>query len=133
MKKLLLIIATVLAFSSTALAGDRFTLSAPAVSATKGVKATAFVTITGVGEFGILTEYPLQIQLTAPAGVQLEKLTLTKADATEWRREGAKVPVVFTATELGTKVITGEAKFAVSSNMDVAPQTVKLQITVNVK
>lgn len=134
MKQVFVIIVTALALSisSTAFAEDRYSISAPAVSAKKGVKTTAFVTLTGAGRYQMNIDYPSKVTLTAPSGVQLEKAVLARADATELRKEGVKFPIVFTATQAGTKVITGEAKFAVATATDAAPQTVKFQITVTV-
>jgi hypothetical protein len=134
MKQAFVVIVTALALSisSTAFAEDKYNISAPAVSAKKGVKTTAFVTLTGAGQYQMNIDYPLKVILTAPSGVQLEKTVLARADATEWRKEGVKLPIVFTATQAGTKVITGEAKFAVMTATDAVPQTVKLQITVTV-
>jgi hypothetical protein len=52
MKKVLAVIAIVLAFSisSTAFADDKYKISAPAVYVKKGVKTTAFVTFTSAGD-----------------------------------------------------------------------------------
>jgi len=133
MKKVFASIVAVLAISSTALAGGKFKIDAPSVSAKKGEKATATVTFKGEGDFHFNVDYPFSIKLTAPAGVKLEKDTLKKEDAKEWKKEGAIIPVAFTASEAGKKEITGEAKFAVCTEKDCAPQTEKIKIALDVK
>ena len=132
MKKVLAVIAIVLAFSisSTAFADDKYKISAPAVYVKKGVKTTAFVTFTSAGGFRINIEYPFKIALTADSGVQLEKTTLLKTDATEWKKEVVKFPIVFTATQTGRKLILGQAKFAVATDNDNVPQVVTVAINV---
>jgi hypothetical protein len=133
MKKAFASIVAVLAISSTALAGGKFKIDAPAATAKKGEKATATVTFKGEGEFHFNTDYPFSVKLTAPAGVKLDKDTIKKEDAKEWKKEGAKIEVGFTASEAGKKEIKGEAKFAVCTEKDCAPQTEKISINVDVK
>lgn len=133
MKKVFASILAILAISSTALAAGKFKIETPSVSAKKGEKATATVAFKGEGEFHFNTDYPFSVKLTAPAGVTLAKDTFKKEDAKEWKKEGAKIEVVATSSETGKKEIKGEAKFAVCTEKDCAPQTEKITIALDVK
>jgi hypothetical protein len=53
-----------------------------------------------------------------------------KTDATEWKKEVVKFPIVFTATQTGRKLILGQAKFAVATDNDNVPQVVTVAINV---
>jgi hypothetical protein len=134
MKKVFAVAVAVLALSSTAFAAGKFKVDVKApASAKKGEKTTVPITFKGEGEFHFNTDYPFSVKLTAPAGVKLEKDTLKKEDAKEWKKEGATVEVAFTSADAGKKEITGEAKFAVCTEKDCAPQTQKIAINVEVK
>jgi hypothetical protein len=134
MKKIFAVAVAILAISSSALAGGKYKVDVKApASAKKGEKTTVPVTFTGTDGFHFNTDYPFSVKLTAPAGVKLEKDTLKKEDAKSWKHEGATVEIAFTASETGKKEIKGEAKFAVCTDKDCAPQTEKIAINVEVK
>lgn len=133
MKKAIASLVAVCAISSIALAAGKFKVNAPPVRAKKGQQATATLTFRGEGEFHFNTDYPFIVKLTAPTGVQLAKGVLKKDDTKQWQKEGVILPVVFTATEAGQKTITAEAKFAVCTDEECAPQEEKISIVVNVQ
>lgn len=57
--------------------------------------------------------YPASVTITAPAGVTLEKGTVSKTDAgVSWTEVGADFPINFTASTVGKKSFTGYAKFS---------------------
>jgi hypothetical protein len=134
MKKILASIVAVLAISSTAFAGGTFKVDVKApASAKKGEKTAVPVELKGTGDYHFNVDYPVSIKLTAPAGVKLEKDTLKKEDAKSFKKEGATFEIAFTSADAGDKAFTGEAKFAVCTEKDCAPQTQKIDFKVAVK
>jgi hypothetical protein len=135
MKKVFASVAVALvALSSTAFAGGdfKFVVKAPA-SAKKGEKTTVPVHIEGKGAYHFNNEYPASIKITAPAGVKLEKDALKKEDAKKFAKDGADFELAFTSSDTGKKSFTGEAKFAVCTEKDCAPQTQAIKFDVDVK
>jgi hypothetical protein len=134
MKKVFASFVAVLALSSTAFAGGtfKFEVKAPA-SAKKGEKTTVPIKIQGTGDYHFNNEYPASIKVTAPAGVKLEKDALKKEDAKKFAKDGADFELTFTSSDTGKKSFTGEAKFAVCTEKDCAPQTQKIAFDVDVK
>jgi hypothetical protein len=133
MKKTLASIAAVLTLSSTAFAGtnDKFTVTPPS-SVKKGQPAVALVHVQGTNGFDLNLDYPVKLTITPPAGVQLVKTTLTKADARTFTKGGADFEIKFTSTDAGKKDFNGELKFAVSTDKDMSPVTEKIAFSVTV-
>jgi hypothetical protein len=134
MKKVFASIVAVLALSSTAFAGGnfKFEVKAPS-SAKKGEKTTVPVHMAGTAPYHFNMDYPVSIKVTAPSGVKLEKDSMKQGDAKILKKEGAEFELAFTASETGKKTFTGEAKFAVCTPSDCAPQSQKIDFTVEVK
>ena len=63
----------------------------------------------------------------------MEKLSLTKQDATVFAPTGAEFNVAFTASTAGIKTLTGEVKYALMTTNQAYPQTEKISIKVDVK
>lgn len=133
MKKVFASIVAVLAISSTAFAGGsfKFDLKAPA-SAKKGEKTSVPIHIEGTGGYHFNDEYPVSIKVTPPAGVKLAKDTLKKEDG-KVSKTGGDFTIEFTSADAGKKSFAGEAKFAVCTDKDCAPQTQKIAFDVDVK
>jgi hypothetical protein len=134
MKNALISIAAVLALSSTAFAADNYKLTVtPPTTVLKGQPAVALVHVEGANGFVINLDYPVSLNITAPAGVTLVKATQTKPDAKKFAQTGLDFEIKFTSADVGTKAFTGQFKFAVSTTKDIAPATAPVSFSAVVK
>jgi hypothetical protein len=77
-------------------------------------------------------DFPTALTLVPPAGLTLEKPKQLGKDAAKLEEAGADFDVAFTAADAGSKVVTGELKFAVCSanSCDPKKETVRFTVTV---
>jgi len=134
MKKALVSIVAALAFSSTAFAGGNYKVEAKTpTDAKKGTASVVRIHIEGTNGFSLNTEYPMKLDIVAPAGVKVDKTTLTRVDAAKFTATGGDFDIKFTSSDAGKKAFTGEIKFAVYKDKDMAPVAEKLSFSFDVK
>ncbi|WP_225414428.1 hypothetical protein [Stigmatella hybrida] len=128
------IVVAALALSSTAFAAGNYKVDVKTpTDAKKGAPAYVMIHIEGTNGFGMNIDYPVQLTITPPAGVTVEKTTQTKADAQKFTKAGLDFIVKITSADAGQKDFTGTLKFAVTDNKNMAPVAEKISFTVTVK
>jgi hypothetical protein len=85
----------------------------PQGAAAVGTAGRAEVTLEGRNGYHVNAEYPIQLTMQQPAGVELAKATLVREDASTFEEARAVFPVVFTPRAAGRKEFTGELSFSV--------------------
>ncbi len=113
-----------------AYADGSFNVKVDAPAAQKAQKGVAKIHIAPGPGFHVNKEYPTSVTVVAPAGVSVEK---PKQPPTKLEEAGADFEVVYTPSEAGKKVFTGELKFAVCSANSCDPKKQPLNFTVDVK
>jgi hypothetical protein len=78
-----------------------------------GGQARAEVSLEARNGYHVNQEYPIELRVQAPAGVELAKARLARADASTFDEARAVFPVVFTPREAGHEEFTGELRFSV--------------------
>ncbi len=116
-----------------ALAGDQYDVSIKSPSARSNERAVVTVSLAPKGGFHVNTEYPVKLTITAPDGVNVEKVKQTKDDAKRFEKTGLDFEVAFVAAGSGRKSFTGELKFAVCTDTECKPTTEKVSFDVDVK
>lgn len=71
------------------------------------------IQLTPRGEYHVNQEFPMNVALSGPDGVELPGQPLGNADADEFTEERARFRVPFTAGEAGEHRVTAEVDFAV--------------------
>jgi hypothetical protein len=99
---------------------------------TAGSKATASLTIAAKGGWHVNAEAPITVALTPPAGITLPKAKLARGDLAASSAESARFDIAFEATEPGSKVITGEAKFVICQESACKPVKETLALNIDV-
>ena len=120
------------AWAEAPAAAKSFTLTVLAPAAKIGAAAGAKVEVKPMKGYHINKDYPTSLKITAPAGVDVPKPKLSKADGTV-TETGAAFDVAFTAREAGTKSFTGTLSFAVCTDTTCDPQRLPVSFTVDVK
>lgn len=87
--------------------------AAPQGAVTVGAAGRAEITLEGRNGYHVNAEYPIQLTIQPPAGVELAKATLVREDASTFEEARAVFPVVFTPREAGHKEFSGELSFSV--------------------
>jgi hypothetical protein len=97
-----------------------------------GAKSTASLTIAAKSGWHLNAEAPFTISLTAPTGLTLSKTKLGRADLAHSTQDQARFDIAFEATDPGTKVLTGEARFVLCQEQACKPvkETVSFNIEV---
>ena len=98
-----------------------------------GVEAKAKVVLKPVAPYHVNKEFPTQLTVTPPAGVELAKAKQKPEDAAKFEEEGAVFEVAFTPREAGDKRFEAAFKFAVCTTETCDPKSEKLAWTVPVK
>jgi hypothetical protein len=106
---------------------------APPASAKVGEATTARVILRPVAPYHVNLEFPTQLTVTPPAGVELAKAKQKPQDAAKFAEEGAVFEVAFTPREAGDKKFEAAFKFAVCTTETCDPKSEKLAWTVAVK
>lgn len=95
-------------------ADGNFAITAAAQGAVAvGTAGRAEVTLEGRNGYHVNQEYPIQLTLRPPAGVEVAKTTLAREDATTFEEARAVFPVAFTPRAAGHHELTGELSFSV--------------------
>ena len=94
--------------------------------------ATASLTITAKSGWHVNGEAPISVALTAPAGVTLQKLKLTRSDLAQSTPEAARFDIPVSATEAGKKTINAEARFVLCQEQACKPVKETLALAVDI-
>ena len=113
-------------------ADDAYTVSIESPSAKVGAPAVAKVVIKPGAGRHINKEFPTNVKLVVPAGVELPKPTISARDSGRIEEQEASIDVKYTAREAGKKTFTGTVKFAVCTATSCDPRTVPIHFTVDV-
>jgi hypothetical protein len=97
-----------------------------------GATATATLTITAKSGWHVNGEAPITVALTAPAGVTLQKLKLSRADLAQSTPEAARFDIPVSATEAGKKTINAEARFVLCQAQACKPVKETLAFAVEI-
>ena len=97
-----------------------------------GATATASLTITAKAGWHVNGEAPITVALTAPAGVTLQKLKLTRSDLAQSTQEAARFDIPVSATEAGKKTINAEARFVLCQEQACKPVKETLALAVDI-
>jgi len=76
------------------------------------------VSLEGRNGYHVNQEYPIELRVQAPPGVELAKASFARADASVFEEARAVFPVVFTPREAGRKEFTGELSFSVCNEQN---------------
>lgn len=120
--------------SSLASAADpSYALKLEVPPAKKGQRTVVKVHIAPGAGYHMNKDFPTSLALTPPAGVTVEKPKQGVKDAARFEEAGADFEVALTAAEPGSKVVTGDLKFAVCTATTCDPKREKVSFTVEVK
>jgi hypothetical protein len=97
-----------------------------------GSKGAASVTIAAKRGWHLNAEAPISLALTAPAGVTITKIKLGRGDLAASTQELARFDVPFEALEVGTKVVTAEARFVLCQEQACKPVKETLALNIDV-
>jgi hypothetical protein len=97
-----------------------------------GATATATLTITAKAGWHVNGEAPISVALTAPAGVTLQKLKLTRSDLAQSTPEAARFDIPVSATEAGKKTINAEARFVLCQEQACKPVKETLALALDI-
>ncbi|HEX3698509.1 MAG TPA: hypothetical protein VH374_24265 [Polyangia bacterium] len=86
-----------------------------------GAKSIASLTIAARNGWHVNGEAPISISLVAPAGLTLTKTKLLRADLAESTQEAARFEIPFEAIDVGTKILTAEARFVMCQESACKP------------
>ena len=86
-----------------------------------GATATASLTITAKSGWHVNAEAPITVALTAPAGVSLQKIKLTRADLAASSVDSARFDIPVAAKETGKQTIAAEARFVICQEQACKP------------
>lgn len=98
---------------------------------TVGAKSSATLTINTKNGWHLNAEAPFSVSLVAPEGVTLSKAKLGRGDAAKSTDSSAQFDIAFEATDVGTKVVTGEARFVLCQENACKP--VKETVSINIE
>jgi hypothetical protein len=97
-----------------------------------GATATASLTIKAKSGWHVNAEAPINLALTAPAGLSLKKSKLTRADLAATSVDSARFDIPISATEPGKKSIAAEARFVICQESACKPVKETLALAVDV-
>jgi hypothetical protein len=123
----------VTAGATAAQAGDalyEITQTTPKVAV--GATATASLTIKAKAGWHVNGEAPINLALTAPAGLSLKKAKLTRADLAATTIDSARFDIPMSATEAGKQTIAAEARFVICQEQACKPVKETLALAVDV-
>ena len=105
----------------------------PPADAKVGVETKAKVVLKPVAPYHVNKDFPTQLTVTPPAGVEVAKAKQKPEDAAKFEEAGAEFEVAFTPREAGDKRFEAAFKFAVCTTETCDPKSEKLAWTVAVK
>lgn len=91
------------------------------------------ITLTPRGEWHVNEEYPISVELEAPAAVGLPKPELERSDAAEFGEERARFDVPFTPTAAGEHRVQAKVSFAVCTPENCIPDERTLALVLPVQ
>jgi len=98
-----------------------------------GGTASAQVVLRPTSGYHVNKEFPTALEITPPAGVEVEKAKQTPADAARFEETGAEFAVKFTPKDAGAKKFTATFRFAVCTATTCDPKRETLAWNVDVK
>ncbi len=104
----------------------------PPKAAKVGQPVKVKVKVTPKAPWHMNLDFPTSLAVTAPAGVELAKPKLAKADATRLDESACEFDLAFTPTQPGDKAFKGTFKFAVCQDEACSPVTEDVTFAVNV-
>ena len=107
-------------------------VQAPA-GAEVGAAAAAQVVLKPTGGYHVNKEFPTALEVTAPAGVEIEKTKQGVGDAARFEESGGEFIVKFTAKDAGAKKFLATFRFAVCTETTCDPKRETLAWNVDVK
>jgi hypothetical protein len=99
---------------------------------TAGAPAKLKLVLEARGGYHVNQDYPIRVDLKAPAAVKLDKTSLGKADAAEFGEPSAKFELPFTA-QSGVHQLTADVDFAVCTPETCMPDQRTLAVSLQVK
>ena len=94
--------------------GENFTITTRSEGdARVGAEGRVEVQLEGRNGYHVNAEYPIQLTVRPPGGVEVAKTSLAREDASTFGEERAVFPVVFTPREPGRKEFDAELSFSV--------------------
>jgi hypothetical protein len=127
------IAAATLLFSASARAEDKlYEIQKTDQKVSVGGKGAASVTIAAKGGWHLNGDAPISLALTAPTGVTIAKLKLSRADLAASSQQSARFDVPFEALEVGAKVVTAEARFVLCQEQACKPVKETLALNIDV-
>ena len=100
---------------------------------TTGTAGTFGIALTPSEGWHVNQEYPMRVELTAPAGVGLAKSELERTDAAEYADERARFDVAFTPTASGEHRVLAKVDFAVCTPQNCVPDERTLALVLPVQ
>jgi hypothetical protein len=91
------------------------------------------ITLTPRGEWHVNEEYPISVELEAPAEVGLPRPELERSDAAEFGEERARFDVPFTPTAAGQHRVQAKVSFAVCTPENCIPDERTLALVLPVQ
>jgi hypothetical protein len=99
---------------------------------TSGALARFGITLTPRGIYHVNEEFPMTVEITAPAGVAFPKTTLERADAAEFGEQRARFDVPFTPSAAGQHTVQAKVSFAVCTPENCIPDERTLAVVLPV-
>jgi hypothetical protein len=128
----LLALGAVLTASGAARAESLYEIAKTETKVAVGATATVSLTIRAKGGWHVNAEAPITVALTAPAGVTLQKVKLTRADLAASTADSARFDIPVAAKETGKQTIGAEARFVICQQQACKPvkETVAMAVEV---
>jgi hypothetical protein len=115
-------------------AGQGFVVEVqPPVSASVGAAAAAQVVLKPTDGYHLNKDFPTHLEVTPPAGCEVDKAKQTPEDAARFEESGAEFAVRFTSRDAGAKRFTASFRFAVCTATTCVPKRETLAWNVDVK
>lgn len=114
-------------------AGDGFVVTATTVDQpVAGATVEVGLVVTAAGGYKVNDEYPIAVEIAAPADVGVAKAKLGRADATI-RGDRATFQLALTPTAAGAKRIGLKLKFALCTDTTCEPRKHAVELKLDVK
>jgi hypothetical protein len=128
----LLALGAVLTASSAARAENLYEIAKTEPKVAVGATAMASLTIKAKGGWHVNAEAPITVALTAPSGVTLQKVKLTRADLAASTVDSARFDIPVAAKEMGKQTIAAETRFVICQEQACKPVKETIAVAVEV-
>jgi hypothetical protein len=128
----LLALGAVLAASGAAYADSLYEIAKTEPRLAVGATAMASLTITAKGGWHVNAEAPITVALTAPSGVTLQKVKLTRADLAASTVDSARFDIPVAAKEMGKQTIAAETRFVICQEQACKPVKETIAVAIEV-